>query len=318
MNLGKRNSGQAALLLGDVYVYGNEELEGSGKPPRLNNVAFRLNPGEWVTVVGVNGSGKSTLARLLAGLLQDGLVGKVERGFAGERSSPIVLQQPSAQLFGETPREEVQFALEWRGFAADQMDILVQESLARSGLIRVADEPWSRLSGGQQQLAAIAASTAGAGEGSVAGEASTVGAGEKAVVRASSSDGVGERVVELATSLIVFDEVTSMLDEANRSAVMCSARELQARGVAVVWVSQRLDELEADDRVLALSEGSLLFDGCGREFLYGVEGEPSPCESSGLRLPYMARMALELRKTGKLKDPLPVNAEQWRKVMGKR
>jgi energy-coupling factor transport system ATP-binding protein len=269
-----------ALVLDAVSIYGSDEL---GDPSlRLDNVSLTLEAGDWVNVVGVNGSGKSTLARLLAGLQPDGIVGEVSRGFAGEEGSPIVLQQPKTQLFGETPREEVTFALEWRGMPAETIPKLVEQTLDRVGLTLLADEPWERLSGGQQQLAALAASTAH------------------------------------ETPLIVMDEVTSMLDEFNRNLVVRTARELHRNGTAVVWVTQRLDELDPEFRVVALGEGGILYDGTGRDFLYGVidDGQQSPCVKCGLRLPYMAAMALELRRLGKLRDPLPVTSQQWRKVLG--
>ncbi|WP_373229508.1 ATP-binding cassette domain-containing protein [Cohnella sp.] len=267
-----------SMRVKEVSVYGNSEF--GELSPRLENVSMVIAPGEWLYVVGVNGSGKSTLARLLAGLQPEGMVGVLQRGFAGDGSSPIVLQQPRAQLFGETPREEVIFALEWKGIVADIIPLLADQALSRAGLSEYADEPWDRLSGGQQQLAAIAASTA------------------------------------VETSFIVLDEVTSMLDEANRSLVMQRARTLHKNGTAVVWVTQRLDELEPDSRVAALAEGSVIYDGNARDFLYGAEGEPSPCERCGLRMPYMASMGLELRRLGQLQDPLPVTIEQWRMALG--
>lgn len=267
-----------SMRLNAVSVYGNDGL--GEITPRLENVSLTLAAGEWLNIVGINGSGKSTLARLLAGLQPDGIGGEVTRGFAGETGSPIVLQQPRTQLFGETPWEEVLFALEWKGIEPELIPLLARQALDRVGLSAIADEPWERLSGGEQQQAALAAST----------------------------------VCE--TSLLVLDEVTSMLDEANRELVMQTVRGLHKNGTAVVWVTQRLDELEPDARVLAIGGGSIIYDGNARDFMYGVEGERSPCEKCGLRLPYLAALALELRRLGKLKDPLPVTAEQWRKVLG--
>ena len=294
--------GLAPLELERVTVFGGEE-EAAEPAVRLREATLTLAPGEWVTVVGVNGSGKSTLARLLAGLLPESMNGSVRRGFAGDDEvSPIVLQQPKAQLFGETPREEVVFALEWRGVAADRIAAYAERAIHRAGLAALADEPWERLSGGQQQMAAVAAATA------------------------------------YPSSLLVLDEATSMLDEDNRDAVMRRVRELHASGTAVVWVTQRLDELGPDDRVIAVGAGSLAFDGRGREFLYGTAGDGtgrgqreqreqrgqlsgdvwplSPCLSVGLRLPYLMELALELRRLGKLSDPLPVTEQEWRTVWG--
>ncbi|TVX97582.1 ATP-binding cassette domain-containing protein [Cohnella terricola] len=262
------------MLLDRVTVYGNSE---SGEhAARLKETSLSVAPGEWLTVVGVNGSGKSTLARLLAGLVPEAMEGIVRRGFAGEGACPIVLQQPKAQLFGETPREEMGFALEWRGIPASEMKSTAEEALHRVGLAPLADEPWERLSGGQQQLAAIAAATA------------------------------------CAAPLLVLDEATSMLDEEHRDIVLRAVREIHGKGTSVVWVTQRLDEVGPEDRVVAIGEGWVIYDGGGREFMYGSAALPvSPCLRAGLRLPYLTELALELRRMGKLSDPLPMTEREW-------
>ncbi len=297
--------GPAPLELECVSVFGGAEAEAGAEPAvRLREATLTLAAGEWLTVVGVNGSGKSTLARLLAGLLPERMSGGVRRGFAGDGVSPIVLQQPRAQLFGETPREEVVFALEWRGVVAERIVEYAEQAIHRAGLASLADEPWERLSGGQQQLAAVAAATA------------------------------------YPSPLLVLDEATSMLDEDNRDAVMRRARDLHSNGTSVVWVTQRLDEIGPDDRVVAVGAGRIAFDGRGREFLYGsaagsgvemrTETEAgagqgrlpggvwplSPCLRVGLRLPYLMELALELRRSGKLSDPLPVTEREWQTVWG--
>ncbi|QMV40078.1 energy-coupling factor ABC transporter ATP-binding protein [Cohnella cholangitidis] len=260
--------------------------ENGGSSVRLHEANVTLAAGEWLTVVGVNGSGKSTLARLLAGLQPDNLTGDIGRGFAGEGVSPIVLQQPKAQLFGETPREEVVFALEWRGVDKERIAELVERALNKVGLLAYADVTWDRLSGGQQQLAAFAASVA------------------------------------CDTPLLVLDEVTAMLDDHNREIVRQTTRDLHKQGTAIVWVTQRLDELEPYTRVVAIGEGRVIFDGDAREFLYGIaepgELEPplSPCLRAGLRLPYLPAMAVELRRQGIWSDPLPMTAQEWGKVLG--
>lgn len=266
-----------ALRLIDVSVFGEHDPDSAH--PLLDEVSFSVSAGERVNVVGVNGSGKSTLARLIAGLYTGWRGGAIERGFAGNAASPIVLQRPESQLFGETPGEEVQFALEWRQVPQDQIDMRVTRALDAVGLLRHANTGWNRLSGGQKQLAAIAAAVA------------------------------------CESPLLVFDEATSMLDEENRRIVIRLTDELQKRGTAVIWVTQRLDELQPNTRTVALADGQICYDGDGRTFLYGKPGEASPCEKSGLRLPYMATLALAWRSAGKLVDPLPVTDEEWQEVL---
>ncbi|QHW34606.1 ABC transporter ATP-binding protein [Paenibacillus rhizovicinus] len=254
--------------------------------PRLDEVDFALRPGEWVNLVGVNGSGKSSLARLLAGLLIDGVQGTWSRGFAGETPSPYVMQQPDAQLFAETPREEIRFALEWRGLAPDMIVPETESILRDTGLQAVGDLPWERLSGGQRQLAAVAAASA----------------------------------AKLA--LIVFDEATSMLDEQSRRSVRGIAAKLNREGAAVVWVTQRLQEIGATERTVAMSEGRIGFDGTGGQFLYGLDyprgikpDVPPPCLACGLRLPYTSLLALELGRKGKLPPPFPETAAEWESAL---
>jgi len=228
----------------------------------LEDVHVRLAPGEWLNVAGVNGSGKSTLARLLAGLHCEGTLGRIERGFAGHGPAPVVLQRPEAQLFGATPREEVLLALEGRPHPTKEAEWAASAALREVGLEALADTPWERLSGGQLQLTAVAAA--------IAGEA----------------------------PLIVFDEATSRLDERSRRKVLEIARGRHAAGTAVVWVTQRLDELGPDERVIALKDGRILYDGPVRGF-FGTDREGfgrSPCERCGLRPPFSAALATGMRR----------------------
>ncbi|WP_168735644.1 energy-coupling factor ABC transporter ATP-binding protein [Cohnella fermenti] len=271
----------------------NERAESS---VRLDDLSLELNRGEWLYLVGANGSGKSTLARVLAGIYEDGAVGRMERGFAGEGASAYVMQQPDAQLFAATPREEISFALEWRAVPAERIPALVEQALQEVGLLRQADLPWAELSGGQRQLAAVAAAAA------------------------------------CRTPLIVFDEATSMLDEAAAERVRGFAKRLHGQGSAVVWLTQRLEELEPDARVVALAAGRIRFDGTGRAFLFGREpngpGLPgllsvsgsgsSACEDCGLKLPYLAKLALELHALGELEWPLPATKEEWATALERR
>jgi energy-coupling factor transport system ATP-binding protein len=278
------------LIFDGVSLFVTDE---SGDPvPLLEDIRLSLHRGEWLNLVGINGSGKSTLARLLGGLHIEGRSGIVVRGYAGESASPIVLQRPEAQLFGETPREEVLFALEWRQVPSDLIESRVQEVLSRTGLMGFADVRWDGLSGGQKQLAAVAAAAA------------------------------------CGSPLIVFDEATSMLDEANRQGVQELARALHREGTAIVWVTQRLDELQPEERIVALAGGRITYDGDVRTFFFGesegslstceplVHSEVTPCELCGLRLPYMSALALQLRRKGRLSGLLPVTQEEWREVWG--
>ncbi|MFD2333299.1 ATP-binding cassette domain-containing protein [Cohnella sp. GCM10020058] len=269
----ERPPAEAHFIIAGMSAYREGAAEDA--PPLLDRVELTLSPGEWVYVVGTNGSGKSTLGRIVAGL---GIHGELraerwERGFAGEEPAPYVMQQPDAQLFGTTPREEIVFALEWLGARGPDILRLADEALGEAGLKEAADLPWSALSGGQRQLAAVAAAAAG------------------------------------HAPLLVFDEATSMLDGHSQSLVRQLALKRQQEGAAIVWITQRIEELESDPerRVLAMAAGRLVYDGSASGFLYKDASEAEaafapPCLLAGLRLPYAAaldyEMALRRREAG--------------------
>jgi ATP-binding cassette subfamily F protein uup len=72
----------ATSRLGKTVIEIEDETVSAGGAPLLDDVTWRLGPGERVGVVGVNGSGKTTLLRLLAGTLPPGVeaTGHVVRG----------------------------------------------------------------------------------------------------------------------------------------------------------------------------------------------------------------------------------------------
>lgn len=266
-----KSSGALPLILKGMSVRREEAAdEATGHAAALlDRIDLTLAPGEWLYVVGTNGSGKSTLGKIVAGL---GIPGELraerwERGFAGDGPAPYVMQQPDAQLFATTPREEIVFALEWLGVSGAAIHHLANEALDEVGLAAAADLPWSALSGGQRQLAAVAAAAAG------------------------------------QAPLLVLDEATSMLDGDSQSLARKLIQRRQREGAAVVWITQRIEELEQDPdrRVVALAAGRLIYDGKAQAFLYGEARGRSgasvpPCLLAGLRLPFRAGLAREVER----------------------
>lgn len=139
-------------------------FESSGPRPSLllQNVDFRVVPGEIVAVTGPNGAGKSTLLRLFNGLLRplDGEVrvggagiGGVPTGIVAERLG-LLFQHPHDQLFERTVQREVLFGLD-RLFGAEA-PMKAAAALASVGLDGAEGVHPHELPGSGQRLLALA------------------------------------------------------------------------------------------------------------------------------------------------------------------
>src|SRR5256885_5467069 len=91
--------------------------------PTLRDISFRVEPGEFVGIVGSTGSGKSTLLYLLAGVIPHYLGAELDGDVLihGRRTQELslariservglVLQDPEAQLFNLLVRDELAWA----------------------------------------------------------------------------------------------------------------------------------------------------------------------------------------------------------------
>jgi putative ABC transport system ATP-binding protein len=136
----------------------------------LDSVDLRIDPGEFVAVLGPSGSGKSTLLALMAGLdrpssgevLVDGapIQALSEDGLALLRREKIGFVFQSFQLLGNlTARENVLLPMELRGLP--NPIARAGELLAAVGLADRGHHYPSQLSGGEQQRVALARAFAG-------------------------------------------------------------------------------------------------------------------------------------------------------------
>ncbi len=127
----------------------------------LENVSFRLAPGEFFALLGPSGSGKTTLLRLIAGLDQPA-AGAVRLGGQPATLLPperrrvaVVFQQPL--LFPHlSVAENVGFGLRMRGVTAAERERQVAAALAQVQLPDLGRRYPTELSGGQQQRVALA------------------------------------------------------------------------------------------------------------------------------------------------------------------
>jgi putative ABC transport system ATP-binding protein len=138
----------------------------------LDEVTVDIGRGEYIAVAGPSGCGKSTFLAILA-LLDSPTSGRYWlNGRAVSRFSPterararnleIGLIFQSFNLIGDmTVYENVEYPLTLRGASAAERRDRVQAALERVGLVSRAKQRPGQLSGGHQQLVAVARAIAG-------------------------------------------------------------------------------------------------------------------------------------------------------------
>lgn len=177
-------------------------------------------------LVGDNGCGKSTLLALMAG------VRKLQRGKLRRdvRSSALLPQDPRALFVADTVAEEL---MEWSraaGYSRADADAM----LARVGLAGTERRHPYDLSGGQQQLLALA------------------------------------KLVLIDPELLLLDEPTKGLDLASRRLVARLLRELAVEGRTVVMATHDLDAVEQlADEVSMVFDGEVACTEPSKEFFEG-------------------------------------------------
>ena len=125
--------------------------------PALDDVSFKVMPGEFVTIIGASGSGKSTLFNLCVGLLEpdDGEI--LIDGEKPENRAGMVGYMPQRDLLlpWRSVLDNVLIPLEIQGIPKRESRQKAMEMLPHFGLETFENEYPSALSGGMRQRAAL-------------------------------------------------------------------------------------------------------------------------------------------------------------------
>jgi ABC-type lipoprotein export system ATPase subunit len=168
---GRASYGEGALVVCDqvVRIYSGEGIEVQA----LQGLDLLIGRGELVAMVGASGSGKSTLMNILAGLDtptagrvrvagQDlGALTAKDRLVYRRQQVGFVWQQTSRNLLPYlTTTQNVVTPMRFNGIGRRRRDKRASELLHILGIAHCADRVPSRMSGGEQQRAAIATALA--------------------------------------------------------------------------------------------------------------------------------------------------------------
>jgi len=211
-------------------VQGLQKSYGHGPQKRvvLAGLNASFATGKLIAVTGPSGSGKTTLLNLLAGIAEAdaGSVAVFGRRMADlDREARSALRRDHVAVIGQDPgltpflsaRENVELGLALRGMGAEEAHERALEALGRVGLTERTEQRAARLSAGERQRVAIA------------------------------------RAVAAGAGLLLADEPTARLDEANALAVGALFSKLAREfGAAVVVATHDPLVVEQADATLRL------------------------------------------------------------------
>jgi ABC-type lipoprotein export system ATPase subunit len=196
----------------------------------LRRINLEVNEGDFITIMGPSGSGKSTLLNVI-GMLDNGWAGEYclaenpvhklnprQRIELNKRYIGFVFQ--SYHLLDDlTVAENLDVPLSYRNIKKSERASLVADTLDRFRIVGKKDLFPSQLSGGQQQLVAIA------------------------------------RAVIASPKLILADEPTGNLHSAQGEEIMQLFKHLNEEGTTIIQVTHSERNAEYGHRTIQLADG---------------------------------------------------------------
>ena len=223
----------------------------------VDNVSFRVGPGECVGLAGLVGSGKEEVADMIAGLRRPDSGTIVVAGAALVPGRVLDAQRKGV---GYVPRDRHARGIVPRLSVAENLTMTIPERLGPAGIIWPREQ--ARRAGLMMASLDIVASSPGQAIAELSG-----GNQQKAVVgRALASD----------PRVLVLVHPTQGVDIASKEALFDIVAKARLAGAATLVVSDDLDELTICDRVLVIFKGRLATEfGAGwqdSELVGAIEG----------------------------------------------
>ena len=222
-------------MLDQTGLFFDKIVKSFGGTKALRGVSLRVNRGEIVALLGENGAGKSTLIKTLGGIyspdsgqvMVDGAVYRHVSGKLSARQAVAFIHQDLGLIEWMSVAENIALAVGYpRKFG--RIDWPAAEKVARDALalVEAEFEPTARVSSltrTEKSLVAIA------------------------------------RALAVECDFLVLDEPTASLPADEVERLFAALRPLKAKGVGMIYVSHRLDEVfQIADRVAVLRDGQMV------------------------------------------------------------
>ena len=200
----------------------------------LQDINFRIEKGEMVSIVGKNGAGKSTLSNLICGFISPDagkilLEGSDISGLSiKERGEVIglVMQNPNQMISKPMIFDEVALGLVVRGVPEEEIKERVYETLKICGLYPFRNWPVSALSFGQKKRVTIAS------------------------------------ILVMNPRVLILDEPTAGQDFRHYTEIMEFLKDINERlGITIIMITHDMHlMLEYTDRAIVIADGHMIAD----------------------------------------------------------
>ena len=200
----------------------------------LQDINFRIEKGEMVSIVGKNGAGKSTLSNLICGFIMPNtgkilLEGEDISGLSiKERGEVIglVMQNPNQMISKPMIFDEVALGLAVRGVPEEEIKERVHETLKICGLYPFRNWPVSALSFGQKKRVTIAS------------------------------------ILVMNPRVLILDEPTAGQDFRHYTEIMEFLKDINERlGITIIMITHDMHlMLEYTDRAIVIADGHMIAD----------------------------------------------------------
>ena len=200
-----------------------------GPKAALDDVSFRVAPGDFCALLGPNGAGKTTLFALLTRLFLPSQ-GRIEIDGIDLAKAPrkalarmgVVFQQPTLDLDLSVWRNLSYYAA-LHGMSGKEAAVRIEAALDRLGMRERASEKVRKLNGGHRRRMEIA------------------------------------RALIHGPSLLLLDEPTVGLDVATRMSITAHVHTLcRDEGLTALWATHLVDEVMPEDELIILHRGRIV------------------------------------------------------------
>lgn len=198
----------------------------------VNDVSFKVNPGEIVGLLGENGAGKTTTLRMISTMLKITSGEAVVNNFSADKE-PIKVRNEIGILFGGdvglydrlTARENIKYFANLYGMSDKDADVRIDELAKKFNMEEYIDKKVSKFSRGMKQKVSIA------------------------------------RSIVHSPSVMLFDEPSTGLDVTAARTIQDFILDCKKENKTILFSSHSMREVEKlCDRVVIINKGKLLED----------------------------------------------------------